>query len=352
MEPSWHRVGRCLDWLYPDELHRAVARDREVEQLDRLLQRPDNRPVALVGPRLVGKTTVLHECVRRRVARRGKPYAARHNVWLLSPQRLISGMMYVGQWEGRVQAILREARSRRHVLYFDDFLGLYHAGISRDASLSVADVLKPFILPPRGARAGRDDAGSLAGAAGARPRPGRSVPRAADRADERGGNAPRDAARCTGSSKPSTAACSISTRCRRSCSCIKATFAMRPFPANRLPSRGNSPSKHAGRPIGREQVQPSSTRKPACRWPCSTTARSSIAMTVVRSLQSKLVGQDEAVQAAADVVAVAKARLADPGAAAGDAAVPRPDRRRQDAVRQGPGRGDVPAMPPGCCAST
>ena len=31
------RVGRCLDWLYPDELHRAVARDREAEQLDRLL---------------------------------------------------------------------------------------------------------------------------------------------------------------------------------------------------------------------------------------------------------------------------------------------------------------------------
>lgn len=139
------RVGRCLDWLYPAELHQAVGRDREVSQLFHLLDGQDNRPIVLVGPRLAGKTTVLHETVRRRVDRRGKPYAAKLNVWLLSPQRLISGMMYVGQWEGRLQAILKVARKQRHVLYFDDFLGLYRAGISRDASLCAADVIKPFI---------------------------------------------------------------------------------------------------------------------------------------------------------------------------------------------------------------
>lgn len=140
------RVGRCLDWLYPDELYRAVAREREVAQLTRLLDAPDNRPIVLVGPRLSGKTTVLHQCVRGRVARHGKAYRDKRNVWLLSPQRLISGMMYVGQWEGRLQAILKTARKRRHVLYFDDFLGLYQSGQSRDANLSMADVLKPFIL--------------------------------------------------------------------------------------------------------------------------------------------------------------------------------------------------------------
>lgn len=139
------RVGRCLDWLYPAELHRAVGREREVAQLAQLLESTDNRPIMLVGPRLSGKTTVLHECVRRRVARRGRPYAAKQNVWLLAPQRLISGMMYVGQWEGRLQAILKVAQRKRHVLYFDDFLAMYRAGISRDASLCAADVIKPFI---------------------------------------------------------------------------------------------------------------------------------------------------------------------------------------------------------------
>jgi len=139
-------VGRCLDWLYPDDLLRGVAREREAEELVRLLAARDRRPLAVVGPRLVGKTTVIHEAVRRRVAGLANPQSPRRNVWLVAPQRLVSGMMYVGQWEGRVQAILREMRRRQHVLYVDDFLGLYHAGISRDAQLSVAEVLKPFIL--------------------------------------------------------------------------------------------------------------------------------------------------------------------------------------------------------------
>src|SRR5262249_42507920 len=41
--------------------------------------------------------------------------------------------------------ILQEAKKRRHVLYFDDLPGLFQAGISRDASLSVAQVMKPYI---------------------------------------------------------------------------------------------------------------------------------------------------------------------------------------------------------------
>lgn len=140
------RVGRCLDWLYPDDLKRAILREREVAELTRLLDGRDRRPVLLVGPSLVGKTTVLHEFVHRRVSKRKRPYNARRNTWLLSPQRLISGMSYVGQWENRVLAILQEAHRRDHVLYFNDLLGLYQAGISAESKLCVADVLRSHVL--------------------------------------------------------------------------------------------------------------------------------------------------------------------------------------------------------------
>jgi ATP-dependent Clp protease ATP-binding subunit ClpC len=139
------KVGRCLDWLYPDELDRAALREAEVAELDRLLSAPDRRPVLLLGPPQVGKTAVIHDAVRRRVERATSPHANRHNVWLLSPPRLISGMMFVGQWEGRVTAIVEEAIKRDHVLYFDDVLGLHAAGRSRDADLTVADVLRPYV---------------------------------------------------------------------------------------------------------------------------------------------------------------------------------------------------------------
>ncbi|HVW02544.1 MAG TPA: AAA family ATPase, partial [Planctomycetaceae bacterium] len=139
------RVGRCLNWLYPAELDRALRRDAEVRQLSELLESTDKRPVLLVGPRLVGKTAIVHEYVFRATEHRGSAYVGRENVWLLSPQRLVSGMSYVGQWENRLLAILKNARKHRHVLYFDEFLGLYQAGISANSDLSMAQVLRPYI---------------------------------------------------------------------------------------------------------------------------------------------------------------------------------------------------------------
>jgi ATP-dependent Clp protease ATP-binding subunit ClpC len=138
-------VGRCLDWLFPDDLTRALGRDREVEELTRLLTARERRPMLLVGPRQSGKTTILHEHVHRTVAQRKSPFQARQNVWLLSPQRLIAGMSYLGQWEQRLLAILKTARKRDHLLYFDDLLGAYRSGMSRDSKLCVADVLKPYV---------------------------------------------------------------------------------------------------------------------------------------------------------------------------------------------------------------
>jgi len=139
------RVGRCLDWQYPDELARVVRRDAELAELTRLLDSGERRPLLLLGRRQVGKTALLEELVYRRVEARRSAFRDRGNVWLLAPARLISGMSFVGQWEDRLLAILKEARRRQHILYFDDLLGLFLAGRSASSTLSVADVLKPYL---------------------------------------------------------------------------------------------------------------------------------------------------------------------------------------------------------------
>lgn len=137
--------GRCLNWLHPGGLDSAFLRHREVSELERRLLSPDRRPVLLLGKRHSGKTAIIHEYVARVTARRQSPYASRHNVWLLSPQRLVSGMSVVGQWESRLMAILKEAKKRNHVLYFDDLPGLLQAGKSRDSSLSMGQVIRPYL---------------------------------------------------------------------------------------------------------------------------------------------------------------------------------------------------------------
>ncbi len=148
------RVAHSLNDLYPDDLDQAINREAEVDDLTKLLSTSDRRPVLVLGRRLVGKTAVIHEFVRRRMNRRRASESTMHigsiadltgDVLLISPQRLISGMSYVGQWEGRVLAILKESQRKHHTLYFDDLIGLFYAGRSSASQLSVAHVLKPYL---------------------------------------------------------------------------------------------------------------------------------------------------------------------------------------------------------------
>ena len=116
-----------------------------MDELARLLAATDRRPILLVGPRKVGKTAIVHELVRQICARKKERHAGGHEIWLVSPMRLISGMSYLGEWENRVLAILDHARSKDHVLFFDDLPGLFSAGTSSASSLNVAQVLKPTL---------------------------------------------------------------------------------------------------------------------------------------------------------------------------------------------------------------
>ncbi len=139
-----HKVGQCLDDLASD-YQPALGRESIVDEVDRLLQRDDRQGVLLIGPPAVGKSAIIKECVQRRAARYHHRRDQKPQVWWLSPQRLISGMSYLGQWEQRWLAILRESSKRDHILYFDDLVGLFTAGRTRDSSLSAADVLRGFL---------------------------------------------------------------------------------------------------------------------------------------------------------------------------------------------------------------
>lgn len=139
-----HKVGQCLDDLAAD-YQPALGRSELVNEIERLLQREDRQGVLLVGPPAVGKTAIINECVQRRTAHFHHRRDQKPQVWWLSPQRLISGMSYLGQWEQRWLSILRESSKRDHILYFDDLVGLFTAGRTRDSSLSAADVLRSFL---------------------------------------------------------------------------------------------------------------------------------------------------------------------------------------------------------------
>lgn len=145
VSPGWvelERVGRSLDDLFPHDLNRCLCRGEQARKLELSISRKQRTAQLIVGARKVGKSSLIHEMVRR--YRQSKDGPSRR-FWLLSPQRLISGMSYVGQWEARLLSILKHAAGKDLVLVLDDLLGLLSAGVGRDSSLCVADVLKPYL---------------------------------------------------------------------------------------------------------------------------------------------------------------------------------------------------------------
>jgi len=140
-------IGRCLDEELQDStsLH---GRQKEVEKIDTLLLSRKCQSIALIGKPGVGKSAIIREVVRSRVNRRSKQdrntLVQKERVWEISSQRIVSGMMYLGQWEERWLGILREIHKRDHILVLEDPLGLLTAGKTRDSKLSAADVLTAF----------------------------------------------------------------------------------------------------------------------------------------------------------------------------------------------------------------
>ena len=135
-------IGRCLDDEDRDP-PTVLGRESETEQIFKILAAKKRQAVALIGDSGVGKTTIIREVVRQRLEMTNRP-KYKQRVWAINSQRIVTGMMYVGQWEDRWLSILDEIYRRDHVLYIEDPIGLLTAGITRDSDHSAADLLISF----------------------------------------------------------------------------------------------------------------------------------------------------------------------------------------------------------------
>lgn len=140
------QCGRNLERRMEESPEIFLGRQRELEEIALWRSSSPRGALLLVGSRLVGKSALIRAHVTQRLEQEGKKKKQkRAGTFLLSPGRLISGMSYVGQWENRFLSILKHCRARDHVLVFDDLLGLLTAGVSSDSSLNAAQLLKSFL---------------------------------------------------------------------------------------------------------------------------------------------------------------------------------------------------------------
>jgi ATP-dependent Clp protease ATP-binding subunit ClpC len=144
-EATWRQQAKTLgpvaspigDAATRRGLSRAWGRDYDVERLrNHLLNTRSN--ILLVGERGVGKTCLLVDAVRKVESKSERRF------WQTSAGRIIAGMMYLGQWEARVETVIESLAQFNGVLCFESLLELLRTG-GREASDSVGAFLASFL---------------------------------------------------------------------------------------------------------------------------------------------------------------------------------------------------------------
>ena len=131
---------------------RAWERDREVDDFTRQL-RSDRGNWLLIGEHGTGKTTLLCEAVRHVERHLNKEEKANDESWIAKPVRrfwqtsagrLISGMKYLGQWQERLEGIIRELGEIDGFMCVESLLDFVRVG-GNEATESLASFCLPYL---------------------------------------------------------------------------------------------------------------------------------------------------------------------------------------------------------------
>jgi ATP-dependent Clp protease ATP-binding subunit ClpA len=112
-----------------------------VGQLAELLTARQPRSVLLVGPSGVGKTAAVRELAHSRARHR----LAATPFWATSGARLVAGMTGYGMWQQRCGQVVREASRKKAILHLGNLVELMQVGKSEHSTLGIAAFLRPHL---------------------------------------------------------------------------------------------------------------------------------------------------------------------------------------------------------------
>jgi ATP-dependent Clp protease ATP-binding subunit ClpC len=141
------RYGRDLTQLALEgKLHEAIARKNEILQVVRTLTRETKNNPLLIGEPGVGKTAVV-EGLAWRIAQGGVSRAMRgKRIIQVSIADLVAGTILRGDFEERLQSLVREvASSPDIVLFIDEIHTVVGAGSGGTGAMDAANILKPAL---------------------------------------------------------------------------------------------------------------------------------------------------------------------------------------------------------------
>lgn len=123
---------------------KLIGRDDEIEEIIEILLRKNKNNPLLVGEAGVGKTAIVEELANRVKNGTYKKFMG-YKIFNLDMSLLLSGSKYRGDFEERLNTVIKEVMDDgKIILFIDEIHTIMHAGGSEGA-IDAANILKPYL---------------------------------------------------------------------------------------------------------------------------------------------------------------------------------------------------------------
>ncbi|MCF0218126.1 MAG: AAA family ATPase [Malacoplasma sp.] len=131
-----------------NKLNRIIGRESEIRRIIEILSRKEKNNPVLIGEPGVGKTAIVEGFVQKIIANEVPENLANCVVYELNLSSIIAGASFQGQFEKRLNDLIKEATSKNGtiILFIDEVHQLMGMGKSGDNSgMDAANILKPIM---------------------------------------------------------------------------------------------------------------------------------------------------------------------------------------------------------------
>lgn len=131
--------------LNEKESDRVYLRDKEINEVMEILLRKNKNNPLLIGHAGVGKTAIAYELAHMIKEGNVPDKLKNKEIVLINTSTLIAGTKYRGEFELRVNNLIKEVmRCKNIILFIDEIHTIVKTGAS-DGSIDAANILKPYL---------------------------------------------------------------------------------------------------------------------------------------------------------------------------------------------------------------
>ncbi|HUX06360.1 MAG TPA: ATP-dependent Clp protease ATP-binding subunit [Acidobacteriota bacterium] len=143
--PFLNKYGRDLTRLAREgKLGPVIGRSAEIKKIIQVLSKQKKNNAILVGEAGTGKTCVVEGLAQKLVSGTLRPELAKLRIVELKVSSLLAGTKYRGDFEERMESILREAKEDVNIILFiDEVHTIVGAGDGGGGGLDAANIIKP-----------------------------------------------------------------------------------------------------------------------------------------------------------------------------------------------------------------